>query len=56
MLMMEECEVLYHTPLEGVAAFAAVIDLYNQAKIAALPRLPVPHLQQKMLLGILKKQ
>lgn len=46
---MEEFEVLYHRPLERVAAFAAVIDLYSQAKIVALPRLPIPHWQQKMV-------
>lgn len=53
---MEEFEVLYHRPLEGLTAFAATIDLYSQAKIAALPRLPIPHWQQKMMLGILKEQ
>lgn len=56
MLMMEESEVLYHRPLERIPAFAAVTDLYSQAKIVALPRLPMPHWQQKMVRGILKKQ
>lgn len=43
MLMVEEYEVLYHGPLERIAAFAAMIDLYYQAKILVLRLLPIPH-------------
>lgn len=53
--MEESLTVLSHRPMERVAAFPAVIDLYYEAKIWALTSLPILHWKQKMILGILKK-
>lgn len=43
MLMMENLKFCITGPLEKEAAFAAVIALYYEAKILALPSLPIPH-------------